>query len=205
MTALTSHLKMEHVEILKSLAELSEQSREFVRIYDPDHTQSLLATLDSLATQVGQIHHYKEEHVLFPALFPSPRLQQGGPRCTHFMDDWIHASSNRASIPDTDLHKSPLGIPLMEHHMLHARLDEIREILCRPHEDPVERRKLHRLTLEYEQLLRRHIEKEDTCLFVLANQILDAETQASLLQIALSDNTHGKMAAEDFEPNQGPK
>jgi hemerythrin-like domain-containing protein len=79
---------------------------------------------------------------------------------------------------------SPLSIPLEEHEAGHERLLRIRDGL---HDLEAGRGSVERVREDiqsYVWLLRFQIEKEDTCLFVLADQILDSETEARLLHQA---------------------
>lgn len=213
MTKLTTLLKQEHTKILSLLSRLAEETRVLEKTQDKSRLSTLHATADSLRVLVGEIHHHKEEHLLFPALFRSELMRQGGPRCTHFMNDWIEINAARssggahtppppatASHTQTQMEASSLGIPLTEHRILHASLNEILNLsqIAEPSElDGTRLRRLVRIVFEYEHMLRRHIEKEDTCLFVLADQILSDEEQAALLAHANPNEAHADDKVDD--------
>lgn len=168
MSDLILELRQEHQNILSLIGQ-----------------RDILSLLDLVET----VHHPKEENLLFPLLAEHPRLREGGPRCMYFrglqMDLNIHAPAEKllsqyyksGGSPPSEYKKfswlteqSPLHLPMYEHHLGHALGSAMREILSGKH--PGAESLLMDLYGEYCRLLNLHIEKEDTCLFVLAETLL---------------------------------
>lgn len=159
--------------------------------------QVLLAMLErddilKVVEFVEMIHHPKEEQRLFPLIAQNPLLRQGGPRCTYFrgieldfdiyanaqklLQDFYQAGAPRA--PEYDDFEwlkdgNPLNIPMYEHWLGHELAHGLRYLSQEPNSE-LYKKFFCLFAEEYTRLLRLHIEKEDTCLFVMANSILDS-------------------------------
>lgn len=170
--------------MLEVLNELREEHRTIL---------SLIQKNDILAVikYVEEVHHPKEEKILFPKLAGHPLLNQGGPRCMYFrgleLDLQIYEGSrkllksfyqNKGPRPGdyTDFawlkDNSPLNIPMEEHRLGHELACAIQFLYTHPSSN-LYKDFLAPLEREYVRLLKLHIEKEDTCLFILAERILE--------------------------------
>lgn len=172
---LTADLMNEHLLLLHML--------DLLKILrTTNDVQGLRDILALFRVALGELHHHKEEHVLFPALLTAAPLAQGGPRCGHFMNHPLNESFGEARDAPSRFAGTPLMIPIGEHRAGHRALALIeRELLnpSGPHE-------LYLLTTKFDTNLRLHIEKENTCLFVLADRYLPHSVQAELLANAAS-------------------
>lgn len=161
--------------------------------------------LPTLATILEQIHHAKEEQILFPMLFGSDALNVGGPKCMTFFTPrvlggtgWTDSFQGLADAlgPDEadDSHLSPfrreafvansmIKIPL-EDHILGARaLSELIQ-----NKDLARYRELFP---KFAALLRDHIQREEECLFELFRRSLTNEQkQAYARGAAAFDEEH---------------
>lgn len=198
MKPLTQHLHEEHTLIMVGLR-LLEGFRLKLMNDESIAVDDCRMVVFAMQTLVESCHHRKEEELLFPAIMNSPRMNEGGPRCTHFMT--VRMMDNTASrlietLPKSEVEKyrseqlevpqhHPLSIPLEEHMAGHLALLRVRMDLDSYALDSRNRSSLMMSIWEYTHLLRIHIEKEDTCLFVLADQILSEAEQRDLLEKAL--------------------
>lgn len=158
--------------------------------------QILLAMIDEqkilpMIDFVEDIHHPKEEELLFPLMAQHPLLRQGGPRCMYFrgleLEMRVHAPAQNLlkeyyalGGPRPSEYKNfewlsennPLSIPMYEHVLGHELASAIRHLLKGSLNFTVPAQLLNELYNEYCRLLKLHIEKEDTCLFLIAENIL---------------------------------
>lgn len=167
MHPLLLDLKKEHQEIFKMIEE-----------------GQILPLLDF----VERVHHVKEETLLFPRLANHPLLRQGGPRCTYFMglelDLGIYEPAKNileefyrksGQPPPTAVYyewlkgNTPLRIPMDEHKLGHALASAIRHLMKQKVTPPELTAKIYE---QYCRLLKLHVEKEDTCLFLIADTIM---------------------------------
>lgn len=200
MGALTQHLKDEHRMIWLALDALDLYRAKLLEGYDLEKSE-ISALLFLLRKLVEDIHHRKEEILLFKALSESGRIE-GGPRCSYFMsvrmefnpsEKLLSLARRTQSEPNArDGSIAPLScalsIPLEDHEAGHFALMRITLELDLyesgvSHEDT-----LAAYILDYTRLMRHHIEKEDTCLFEMADQVLSEETQLKLLSDAYAIN-----------------
>jgi hemerythrin-like domain-containing protein len=106
--------------------------------------------LEFLTVFVDSCHHVKEEEVLFPLLIQSGLPAQGG----------------------------PVSVMLGEHQQGRELIARIRQALnSLKAGDKTAQAQLMEASTEYSVLLRQHIQKENTVLFLLADKLLDAPTQ----------------------------
>ena len=119
-----------------------------------------------------QCHHGKEEEHLFPALEAKGFQREGG----------------------------PTGVMFAEHEAGRVCIRAMSEAMdAAAQGDPVAVARFAEAGMEYIALLRQHIEKEDHCLFTMANQALTDTDQAELMlrfqkvEIEkMGPGTHGK-------------
>lgn len=207
MGALTKHLTMEHVQIVKILDLLQEFPFKQEEEKNRGFLKSILSALQIL---LGGIHHEKEERILFPALHKDSALRQGGPRCGLYMTHLLLNNTGRQFVeigkrrgyPNPEMSddllaireaNSPLTIPLEEHH---GGLTAIRLLTEMLNDDATNETDFIVMAIKFEQMMRLHIEKEDTCLFVLADQLIDEKMQEQLHENILAiDRRH----QEDLE------
>lgn len=165
------------------IQELRDEHQEILRLID---TRDFSALIDF----VEKVHHPREELLLFPQIAALPMLKQGGPRCMYFrgleLDLDIYGPAKNllkeyqtlgGPSPEPYSHyawlndNNPLNIPMYEHQLGHALALAIR--FCQSTTSPKWSETLReRLQEEYCRLLRLHIEKEETCLFVMAEKTL---------------------------------
>ena len=111
--------------------------------------------VDFLRGFADRCHHYKEEQHLFPLLASKGLPVEGG----------------------------PIGVMLREHDEGRAYIRAMDEAIKRYQAgDQRALRDLASAARSYTQLLRAHIQKEDTVLFQLANQALTADEQQTLAE-----------------------
>ena len=102
-----------------------------------------------------QCHHGKEEDVLFPMM-----EAKGFPR-----------------------HGGPTGVMLHEHEQGREHVRGMEAAMAAASRgDPVALRQFAQHAENYVRLLRAHIDKEDHCLFSLANQVMSEDDQHELLE-----------------------
>lgn len=161
---------------------LREQHQKILQMLDrPEVAEELIH-------YVEKEHHPLEEEELFPFLKDKKCLSAGGPKCSFFMGirleyDPVQSMKQnlRRFYQQTSFRptpyptlpwlspQSPLSIPFEEHEA-GADLAQSLLFLLKP-----ENKKLHdeffeSLYRDYCRLLRLHIDKEDNCLFVIAEQ-----------------------------------
>ena len=186
--AFTQHLIEEH-KIIRSLLD----------VLGKQEVRELKTLIPILKFFIEDLHHKKEEELLFPALLESAPLQQGGPRCSFFfglrLEDY---GSQKLPQKLPELRpitkyildsKSPLSIPVEEHIAGHLALELLGEL----QDDRV----LANSISHYLHLMDLHIRKEDECLFVLADNYLSPEIQNKLLDRALEINKVLDVASYD--------
>lgn len=151
MTA-TETLTHEHEVILLALQGAEEQARQLA--CDPKQAAALIQEMAGFFRDFAdRCHHAKEEKLLFPLLEQRGMPREGG----------------------------PLGVMLAEHEQGRSYVRAILEALpgaaagegdavCRVRDN----------LLAYVALLREHIDKENHCLFPMANEILSPADQAGL-------------------------
>lgn len=170
MVNLLDELREEHQKILGMLEE-KRDIREIIEF-------------------VEKVHHPKEEIQLFPHIATHPLVSEGGPRCTFFKGmeidmDLLGPARRRlkdyyaAGGPKPPSYRefswwnpqNPIDVPMGEHALGHALahallflLEEGNQSLRAVHFDGFRR--------DYEDLMRLHINKEDTCLFVMCERLL---------------------------------
>ncbi|WP_374033514.1 hypothetical protein ACES2I_12205 [Bdellovibrio bacteriovorus] len=139
---------------------------------------------------VEKVHHPLEEQDLFPAVAGHALLREGGPLCTFFRG--MELDLNPQEGPRQHLQKlyekgfpkasayprfdwlnsqNPLSLPMEEHELGHE-IAEALKILVNPDMQKIYPGDFEVLKTDYENLLRRHIAKEDGCLFVLCEKLL---------------------------------
>lgn len=167
--------------------DLDQEHRLFLRVLDRERdapNQSTIALLGELL----EIHHRKEEELLFPLLFGSPALEAGGPKCTTFFTprvmgsvDWPEAfQALRGSLRDRFAEKKPsplleqalergsmLRIPLEDHALGAVARQEMLALR--------DSAALPSLFAKFSAFLRDHIQREDECLFPLFAKELSLE------------------------------
>ncbi|MDG0816903.1 hypothetical protein [Bdellovibrio svalbardensis] len=140
---------------------------------------------------VENVHHPREEQQLFPLVAQSPLLRQGGPLCTYFKGielDLNPLSAARKHLADLyqqgcphpedypDFQwlnsQSPLSMPMNEHQLGHE-LAAALNFLSSNQESSLYKIFFSKISEEYKKLLKAHIDKEDHCLFVICERILD--------------------------------
>lgn len=150
---------------------------------------------------VEELHHGKEEEILFPALFQhSDQLKHGGPQCILFMGLRIQhdlvgkimtAARNqtgpmvtqpaRAPIRTMVECQSPLTIPIEEHLAGMTCVQNIKTQLENLQKNPQrDRSQLIEWFRRYCDLLESHARKENECLFVMAQDVLPEELNKEL-------------------------
>lgn len=162
--------------------------------------REILALLPLLKLTVGEIHHHKEEEILFPVIDETTPVHQGGPRCGHFMNDLLLEDIGRELqaeakvlalklpplgpfIAQISKQNSPLMISVQEHWAGKLALDMLDLVLKKIElGDRSSLMDAYLLASRYERMMRSHIEKEDTCLFVLADQFIGEDRQLELLE-----------------------
>lgn len=149
----TQQLRDEHELILGVLAALEELAGRLQDGRTVSHDR-LGEIIEFLQVFADKCHHGKEEDILFPAL-------------------------GRAGIPTEG---GPIGVMLMEHDQGRAYIREMMDALGRLRAGQDAGRAFAETALGYVSLLRAHIQKENTVLFVMAENYLSPEVHARLAQ-----------------------
>ncbi len=119
----------------------------------PAKTEDIKQLMDFFKTFVDRCHHGKEEDLLFPALEASGIHREGG----------------------------PVGVMLMEHTHGRNLVRAMGDLLVGIESNDADSKAAFVIAaFDYCELLRAHIEKENTCLFVMAQAHLTPETMDQL-------------------------
>lgn len=165
MTDLLKQLREEHALILKML----------------DNEEDILTIVDF----VENIHHPKEEELLFPLIAQEAWINQGGPLCTYYRGlqlefdplepvrrslKLFYQQSGVSALPIENFpwltDQNPLSIPMKEHH-IGTELSEALRFLANKKNSNLYSEFFEILSQLYVQMLRAHIDKEDNCLFAM--------------------------------------
>lgn len=200
-------LSEEHKVILEFLA-LIDKGIQVV----PSHPEDFQKLVSAFKFYLHDLHHFKEESILFPFLRGSSRLRQGGPECSYFFGQFLNSRhkevfcqlqktagiSGSDEFQRSDSEATFLSVPLEEHAAGHIALSLIEKFVAEASENSnrAEKHRLLELNLEYQKLMRLHVEKEEKCLFVLSENILSNSSSEDLLDLALTQN---RERAEEIE------
>ena len=158
----TQVLREEHEGILAML-QVVEAAAFRLRDGKPVPRDLMLNAADFFSNFADKCHHGKEEDRLFPKMVEHGIGEEGG----------------------------PIGVMKAEHVRGRALVRAMRESAARyAGGDTTAAPALVRATLEYVQLLRAHIEKENQVLFMLADQVIPEAEQQTLAR-----------AYDEFEAN----
>ena len=138
----TEELMQEHVLVLM-VVEAMEREVAFVEESGRVHTDRVAQMLDFTRSFTDGFHHYKEEEVLFPVLEERSRAAAG-----------------------------QVSVLLSEHMAGRDAVSAIAENLPAANEDAAARAAVAENLKLYAFLLRLHVNKEDTVLFPLADELL---------------------------------
>ena len=145
----TQVLKAEHEGILVMLG-VFEKIRIILRSSNPVPTQHLDDILEFFKEFIDACHHGKEEKFLFPALEASGIPREGG----------------------------PIGVMLAEHEAGRKLVRQMRAIRKKlSDESATARSEFAETAGQYIDLLRNHIQKENTVLFPMADKVLARSEQ----------------------------
>src|SRR5574341_724383 len=147
----TQVLKEEHALILEALDALERKIAQ-VESGAPADRVYFEKAVEFLRTFADKCHHGKEEHLLFKTM-----VERGFPR-----------------------EAGPIAVMLHEHDVGRAFVRGIAEAATSPAADPAPVRRIIENGRGFIQLLRAHIEKENTILFPMADNVLGPEDQAYL-------------------------
>lgn len=197
----TAYLAQEHVFISEMLGLFRGLALDLAN--SPGRrSKELLELIPLLQEVLSDVHHHKEEEILFPIIDESTPVHQGGPQCALFMTHLLvedlgrdlraEAKKDQLSQPplssfisELSEKNSPLMIPVQEHwagqfafRMLEKLLRQIQSGDHSPLTD------CFLLASRFDRMMQLHIEKEDTCLFVLADQFIPEDFQTELLALA---------------------
>ena len=182
MEAYDPRLKSQHDAIRASLSELEVLGQSKDQIALKPH----LISLHKLILQ----HHQTEWELLFQPHSSCRDLNQGGPYCTYFFDSFMRSrprekviqllrSSGKKQSAHTDFQiddhlqdifkiNSMLSVPLEEHIAIKLILETLIESL--DEEKNVDSDWLNKCLVFLADLIKKNIEKEETCLWVLIQQ-----------------------------------
>lgn len=149
MHALCDSLVQEHEIIERVLDSLEREARAIVTGKAVDRV-FFAGAISFVRKFADGVHHQKEEQVLFPALCDAGLPKDGG----------------------------PVGVMLFEHDAGRDHIRGIEQSLdAAAAGDANARQRLIQGTLEYVELLRAHIQKENMVLFPMAERVLDPSQQ----------------------------
>lgn len=152
--SVTEELMTEHRAIERMLAVLEEAARRLDE-GRPVRPGLLREAVDFVRNFADRCHHGKEEENLFPLLEARGVPRQGG----------------------------PVGVMLMEHDLGRQHVKAMAEAID-PYEggDQSAAQTIAENTQAYVDLLRQHIQKEDSVLFPMADSVLSPDDQEELKQ-----------------------
>ena len=202
MSKATEYMVREHevirsmLAVLKAIASLLKEGQSVPK----EHLEQLL---DFLRIYSDRIHHEKEEGILIPALFGHGFHMAGGPMCSYFKDlqmmrEDLHSRIReiearlggiRLLIPGSEKESVYLGIPdgtlpIIEEHKLGRKL--VQAMACSLN-DPARLTQTGPGTFvdfatDFLFLLEEHIDKENRCLFPMADNVLTKSEQEKMLR-----------------------
>ncbi len=184
MSDFNSTLHLQHEDIMKTYNGLKtawDDRNESVCKHLSIHLQGLIKS-----------HHQDEYDILFHKLFGNPVIQTGGPFCMYFFDFFMMnrpftKALNRINelkppdqklkeieIPESLAHyfkeKSMLSVPIEEHLSQEALIDEIQASM--QSWEAIDQTWVSRALEDLWDILKRNIEKEETCLWAVAKSIV---------------------------------
>jgi hemerythrin-like domain-containing protein len=152
---------------------------------------------------IEQNHHKKEEEILFPKIDLSPIVYQGGPYCTHFYHFHLmfqHYERSKELLTEAQLildilplsenvnsiikNRSGLMVPLEEHWAGINLIRVFKDQLRLQKENQQSEEFLRKCISFYIGLILQHTDKENRCLFAMADNLLDESTQTELHRIS---------------------
>jgi hemerythrin-like domain-containing protein len=160
---------------------------------------------------IEQNHHKKEEEILFPKIDLSPIVYQGGPYCTHFYHFHLmfqHYEQSKELMTEIKLshelpeqsenvkkivqNRSGLLVPLEEHwascNLLKIFKQQIKLKAQNNHDEIF----LRKCISFYFGLMNQHTEKENKCLFVMADNLIDEASQNEMSRLSQENFTFDK-------------
>ncbi len=160
----TEALKHEH-QIVLLVLDGTEREGKSAKKYGEFNVQNVEKMVDFFRTFVDRCHHAKEERFLFPALCKRGLPIRGAP--IEVLLEEHEAGRNRVKVMAKALPGAEVG-------------------------RPKSRVALAENLLAYVKLLRKHITREDDCLFPVADTVLTAKDQSDLVK------AFGKLEAEEI-------
>ncbi len=222
----TDYLIREH-QVISAILGVLEKIADEIKTGIAPPLDHLSAIFDFFKTYADAGHHAKEEDILFPELYKLGLLP-GGPRCTYFFEavrmrpnaaKMLECMNTEMGLPFEKL-IDPSGMligkqiafgnplnPVLEEHLLGRKhMERLLFEVARHREDPTRSTKdILFYIASYSDLLRSHIEKEDSCLFVMVNNLLPQKKQEELVEKFLEADRkmfgpHGTFNATNFAP-----
>lgn len=199
----TDYLTNEH-QVISAMLGVLEKIAGRIKDGQRPPLDDLEKIFDFFKTYADAGHHAKEEDILFPALYKLGVLP-GGPRCTYFFETvrmrpsaakMLECMNTEMGLPSEKIvdysgmligkqiqFGNPLN-PVLEEHLLGRKhmerlffeLDQHKKNPNHPTKD------ILFYIYSYIDLLRSHIEKEDSCLFIMVNNLLDKNEQERLTE-----------------------
>jgi hypothetical protein len=163
--------------------------------------RAILADLGPLLEE----HHHAERVFFFDQIRDDPRIQQGGPFCTYFF--YLFMNNRPLEMAEQKLkalglkglylipadlqpyfsENSPLSIPLEEHLAIQLLVQGLHEVFAEGEEGDIPpffpeaiSSAISQALNSLQDLVRLNFHKEETCLWSLSQQILDASALAEL-------------------------
>lgn len=190
MSFAVDHLKREHDAITKMVDILERISWNLVKNREVP-SEHLDRILQFFRTFAADLHHGKEEEVLFPAIDDIGIPAGGGPLCILFKELQIERQKLQSLIekelpppPDVASHLtegSPLHTVIKEHregHLYRDRMKEAADLLKKS--DDSGRGLFVQNAGKFVDLMREHVDKENRCLLVMVNSLLGDGVQREL-------------------------
>lgn len=183
MGVATQHLIQEHqkilllLQVLEEICTLLKEEKQLPK----QHIEILIRYFEVFS---DKLHHGKEEMVLFPALLAKGFPLGGGALCTYFkslqmmgptIEEQIQEIELNPHLPSSDKKNSEWNLPVLEEHHLGRRLvQRMRFEIGKP--------RFVEFALRFNNFLREHIEKENRCLFPMADDCLSELQQKKLVE-----------------------
>lgn len=167
----TEILSQEHRYIEQVIGSLEAMVAQARKTNDLDLNDAR-SILDFIRSFADRYHHAKEEDLLFTKMQDRGMLRELG----------------------------PIAVMLHEHDLGRTHVGKMFDAICRlDQKDQAALASFSEAALGYASLLREHIYKEDHILYKMANQLMNEEDDAELLQ------AYGKLEQNSFDPGTQEK
>lgn len=192
---MTKKLNINHILFQTIRQEHLEINNAFLHLETSKNKEDTLSTINWLWEYNELTHHKKEELLLFSAIYNNSKINEGGPMCTLFIDSHLSFSPIEKckkitnKIPEIEENQkvfydmnSPLKIPVDEHRSGKQILAHIKS-----NWDTLSEAQMNSYIDTYVGIQKKHIEKEENCLFHMCCELLTIKKADEIYALWLKD------------------